>query len=105
MKAIAILYALCLTASAAMPQLKTLKVGWNPYTMPPGTSNGVLVLWKQTSLGTVFSPWKPTAYFPLSRTNGAIAVLPGTYHFYATAQGQPLPESDPSNVVTNTVAP
>lgn len=103
---LAILAALSLTASAAQPRLKTLKVSWAPYTAPAGASNVVIVLYKSTSLGTVWSPPKPTAYWPASRTNGVVAVIaPGTYKFFATAQGHPLPESGPSNTVTNIVTP
>jgi hypothetical protein len=104
--AIALLTCVSLTAHAAQPRLKTLKVSWAPYTAPAGCSNAVLVLYKSTSLGTVWSPPKPTAYFAASRTNGTINVLaPGTYKFYATIQGKPLPESMPSNVCTNRVDP
>lgn len=103
---LAILAALALTASAAQPRLKTLKVAWAPYTAPAGVSNVAIVLYKSTSLGTIWSPAKPTAYFAASRTNGSITVLaPGTYKFFATAQGQPLSESGPSNTVTNIVTP
>lgn len=104
--AFALLFASLVAASAAQPRLKTLRVSWAPYTAPAGASNVVIVLYKSTSLGTVWSPPKPTAYFAASRTNGSINVIaPGTYKFFATAQGQPLPESAPSNTVTNIVTP
>lgn len=103
----ALLFLFCLwpmAAFAQQPKLVNLRVRWDAYTMPTGTSNGVVVIWKQTSLGSVFTPWKPTAYTSSGRTNITISVLtPGLYHFYATIQGQPLPESAPSNVCTNAV--
>lgn len=100
---LAILFA-CLSVSAATPRLKTLKVSWAPYTIPAGASNVVIVLYKSTSLGTVWTPYKPTAYYPATRTNGSFSVLaPGKYRFFATAQGKPLPESAPSNTVEKTV--
>lgn len=102
----ALLFASLVAASAAQPRLKTLKVSWAPYAVPQGCSNVVICLYKSTSLGTIWSPPKPTAYWPASRTNGVVAVLaPGTYKFFATAQGHPLPESGPSNTVTNIVTP
>lgn len=89
---------------AGMPQPKTRHVTWDLYPpLPPGCSNAVIVIYKSTSLGSVFTPYKPTAYCPASRTNINITVLPGLYHFYATAQVQPLGESNPSNIVTNRV--
>lgn len=89
---------------AATPRLKTLKVSWAPYTVPFGCSNAVIVIYKSTSLGAVWSPPKPAAYTPATRTNLTLSVLaPGRYRFFATAQGKPLPESLPSNTVEKTV--
>jgi hypothetical protein len=89
-----------------MPHLKTLHVTWDSYAIPFGVSNAVLVLEKQTSLGMTRTPFKATAYFPLSRTNGYVNVLaPGTYWFRAVAQAQPLPQSEPSNTNNIVVAP
>lgn len=100
---LAILFA-CLSVSAATPRLKTLKVSWAPYTIPAGASNVVICVWKSTSLGTTWTPFKPTAYTPATRTNLTLSVLaPGKYRFFATAQGKPLPESAPSNIVEKTV--
>lgn len=99
-----ILAAGALVVNAGQPQLHALKVTWDSYNIGPGYSNGVVVLYKSTSLGTVFTPYKPTAYWPSTRTNGTISVLPGTYHFYATTQAQPKSESVPSNYCTNIVA-
>jgi hypothetical protein len=94
----------CASIHGGQPQLKPLRVSWDPYVVPHGVSNAVVVLYKATFLAPgVFTPPKPTAYFPASRTNGVISVLPGIYHFYATVQAQPLPESLPSNIVTNLV--
>lgn len=101
---LAILAASCLSLCAGQPQLRSLTASWPPYTIPSGCSNAVVVWYKSTSLGTVFTPFKPCAYFPATRTNGHFAVLSGQlYHFYATVQGKPLLESDPSNVCTNSV--
>lgn len=104
MKILAVLIATVAMVHAGQPQLHPLKVLWDPYVVPPGASNAVVVLYKATFLAPgVFTPPKPTAYFPASRTNGSISVLPGIYHFYATVQAQPLPESFPSNLCTNIV--
>lgn len=85
----------------ATGRVQQLMVGWAPYKVPWGCSNAVIVIYKATSLGTVFTPSKPTAYFPASRTNGIITVLAGqTYRFHLTAQADPLGESDPSETVT-----
>jgi hypothetical protein len=93
------------TALAQMPHLQVLHCSIDPYVPQPGTSNNVIVLYKSTSLGTVFTPFKPTLYFSASRSNATFTVLTGNlYHFRATTQGQPLPESDPSNTVTNQIA-
>lgn len=106
MKKIAIALLLgCVAVHAGMPQLKRLRASWDPYVVMPGGSNAVIVVYKATSLGTVYSPFKRTAIVPASRTNVTIAVLPGSYHFYCTAIVQPFGESDPSNTVTNKVNP
>jgi hypothetical protein len=102
--AIALLAAV-LTADAGMPQLKSRKVTWDAYAVPMGGSNAVVVIYKSTSLGTVWTPFKPTAYTPANRTNVTISVLPGLYRFYGTAQVQPYGESEASNTVTNRVSP
>lgn len=96
---------LALSCLAGQPSLKSLKLGWDAYTVPTGSSNAVIVVYKSTSLGTVFTPFKPTAIFPASRTNGTISVLPGLYHFYITSQMQPFGESNPSNTITNNISP
>lgn len=105
MKTLVLLLAGCLTLHAGMPQLKSLRASWDPYVVMPGGSNSVIVLYKSVSLGTVWTPFKPTAYTPATRTNVNFSVLPGTYRFYATAQVQPFGESEPSNTVTNRVNP
>jgi hypothetical protein len=66
-----------------------------------------MTCYKSTSLGTVWTPFKPTAVFPATRTNFFVQVLPGTYRFYLTITLQPsiYGESAPSIVVTNTVNP
>ncbi len=89
---------------AGMPQPRSLTVQINPYVVQPFTSNAVIVVYKSTSLGMVFTPPKPTSYFPATRTNTHISVVSGQlYHFYTTAQVQPLGESPPSNTTTNQV--
>lgn len=104
MKVLLALLASALLASAGQPQLKPLRVEIGvPSVFPVGASNCVYVVYKATSLGTVFTPFKPTAIFPATRTNTTILVLPGLYHFYATAQCSGYPESDPSNYCTNNV--
>ena len=105
MKYFLVLLLTVLSTWAGMPQLKSLRATWAPYDPPPYCSNVVIVIYKSTSLGTVWSPFKPAAITPANRTNTSISVLPGTYRFYSTAKGQPLPESRPSNTVTNRVNP
>jgi hypothetical protein len=103
---IALLFCLLsLSSLGGQPQPKNVKLGWDPYTYPAGGSNAVIVVYKSTSLGTIFTPFKPTAYWPASRTNGTVSVLPGLYRFFITATVQPFGESDPSNTVTNQVNP
>lgn len=88
-------------AHAGTGRLIPLRVSWAMYPVYPGGSNAVIVLYKSTSLGTVFTPFKPTAYFPATRTNGMTSVLAGqTYRFRATAQVAPFGESAPSEIVT-----
>lgn len=103
---IALLALSALTAFAAQPFLHTLRGSLAPYPLSdyPGASNSVITVYKSTSLGTVWTPFKPTAVFPATRTNFFVQVLPGTYRFYLTATLQPYGESDPSEVVTNRVA-
>lgn len=106
MKTITLCFLLvCGSAFAAQPQLKPLRASWGEYVPPPGASNVVIVVYKSTSLGTVWTPFKPAAVVPATRTNVNFSVLAGTYRFYATVQAQPFGESDPSNVVTNRVNP
>ena len=96
-----------LTASAAMPKLQTLQMTVDPYPLTnySGGSNGVITLYKSTSLGTTWTPFKPTAIMPATRTNQYFQVVaPNTFQFYATVTLQPYGESDPSNTVTNTVS-
>jgi hypothetical protein len=93
------------TALAGQPPLKVLKVSIDQYQIPYGGSNAVITVYKSTSLGTVATPFKPTAIFPATRTNTTITVIPGLYYFYATASVQPYGESPPSNTVTNRVNP
>src|SRR5689334_13303987 len=107
--------ALVLPDSAGMPQLKSLRLGWPLYRDPAyGSGDGAAVyIYKATLLGTVYSPPKPTAVFPGGRTNGTIAILPGTYKLYMTVQfplndpnwPKPYIESPPSNVITITIPP
>jgi hypothetical protein len=93
---------LAASALAAQPRLVTLKATIDPYAIPPGGSNSVVTIYKSTSLGTVWSPPKPTAIFPATRTNQSFAVVvPNKFRFYSTATVQPYGESDPSNTVTN----
>ena len=97
--------ALLTVAHAAQPFLIPLRGSLDQYPLSlyPEGSNAVLTVYKSTSLGTVWTPFKPTAIVPATRTNFTVYVLPGTYRFYVTATVQPLGESDPSNVVTNRV--
>lgn len=97
--------ALTLSALAGMPQPKTLKLAWDQYSIAVGGSNAVITVYKATSLGTVYTPFKPTAIVPATRTNVTLTLLPGTYKFYTTATVQPFGESDPSNTITNKVNP
>ncbi len=95
---------------AGQPQLKTLRGSLDQYPLTNyvGSSNGVMTCYKSTSLGTVWTPFKPTAVFPATRTNFFVQVLPGNYRFYLTITLQPFTrfgESDPSNTVTNVVNP
>jgi hypothetical protein len=95
-----------LEAAAQMPHLVTLQCTIDPYPVAdyPGGSNAVITLYKSTSLGTTWTPFKPTAYFPATRASQYIKVVsPNTFQFYATATLQPYGESAPSNYVTNTV--
>lgn len=104
LKRIVIILALGVVSTfSGMPALKSAKVSLDPYVVPVGGSNAVIVIYKATSLGSVYSPFKPAAYFPASRTNFSLPVLVGyTYQFYATAQVQPYGEAVPSNIVTYT---
>jgi hypothetical protein len=95
-----------LTVQAAQPKLKTLQasIALYPVGNYPQGSNGVITIYKSTSLGTVWTPFKPAAIFPASRTNTFLQVIaPNKYRFYATASMQPLGESPPSLIVTNIV--
>lgn len=94
-------------ALAAQPKLKTLQASIAPYPVSsyPQGSNGVITIYKSTSLGTAWTPFKPAAIFPASRTNTFLQVIaPAKYRFYATASLQPLGESPPSLIVTNVVS-
>lgn len=109
LKRIVIILALGVVSTfSGMPALKSAKVTIDPYLVPSGGSNAVIAIYKSTYLGTglqgpVYTPFKPTAYFPASRTNFSLPVLVGyTYQFYATAQVQPYGEAVPSNIVTYT---
>lgn len=98
------LFASLIVASAAQPRLTTLRASWDAYPLSlyPGGSNAVITLYKSTSLGTVWSPFKPTSVTPAARTNQTIVVVtPNKFRFYATATVQPYGESDPSDTVTN----
>lgn len=96
-----------LAAQAVQPKLKTLRATIDPYPLSqyPQGSNAVIVIYKSTSLGTTWTPFKPTAIFPAGRTSQSIQVVaPATYRFYATCRMQPYGESDPSSpIVTNVV--
>jgi hypothetical protein len=95
-----------LTVQAAQPKLTTLRASIAPYpvSLYPGASDGVITIYKSTSLGTVWTPFKPAAIFPASRTNTFLQVIaPNKYRFYATASLRPLGESPPSAIVTNIV--
>lgn len=94
-----------LSAFAGMPQLKSAKLVFAPYPVPFGYSNVVCVVYKSTSLGTVYSPFKPAAYFPATRNSVTIPILPGSYKFRATIQAQPAGESAPSNTLSYIAAP
>ena len=93
---------------AQQPKLQTLQATIGPYPLTnyPGGSNGVITIYKSTSLGTVWSPFKPTAIFPITRTNTFFQVVaPNTFQFYATATLQPWGQSSPSSPpVTNVVS-
>jgi len=91
---------------AAQPQLHTMQATMDPYPLAnyPTGSNAVITIYKSTSLGTTWTPFKPTAVFPATRTNTFFQVVaPNTFQFYATVTIQPFGESDPSNTVTNVV--
>ena len=93
-----------LAALGAQPQLKTLQATWEPYAVAdyPGGSNAVITLYKSTSLGTVWTPFKPTSITPAGRTSQVFQVIvPNKFRFYTTATIQGYGESDPSNTVTN----
>lgn len=105
MKTLLFLLATVALVHAGQPQLKPLKATWVKYQAPPNASNVVIVIYKSTSLGTVWSPFKPTAITPASRTNMNFSALPGLYRFYITAQASNYPESDAGNIVTNRVNP
>jgi hypothetical protein len=96
-----------LSVHAVQPKFVTLRAAIDPYPLDqyPQGSNAVIVIYKSTSLGTTWTPFKPTAIFPAGRSNQTIQVLaPATYRFYATCRMQPYGESiDTSNVVTNQV--
>lgn len=88
---------------AGMPQPRALRATWDPCQIPSGSSNAVVTVYRSTSLGTVWTPFKPSAITPAARTNTTLTVIPGTYRFYATLSAQPYGESNPSNCVTNHV--
>lgn len=88
---------------AGMPQPRALRATWDQCAIPDGASNAVVTIYRSTSLGMVWTPFKPTAITPAARTNTTLTVLPGTYRFYATLTAQPYGESNPSNTVTNQV--
>jgi hypothetical protein len=95
---------LALAATAGTLQLRTVKFSWDSYgALPPGASNAVFTLYKSTSLGSVFTPWKPTAITIWPRTNLTITVLPGIYRFRMTITTLGNGESAPSNTITNTI--
>lgn len=86
------------------PQPVVLTITIDPYVVWPGGSNAVITVYKSTWLGTVGTPFKPTAVFPATRTNQNITVVSGqTYMFYSTATVQPWGESDPSVTSTNKI--
>ncbi len=98
--------AFAITVSAGTPMLKSWRAEWAPYVSGVvGGSNAVVVLYKSTSLGTVWTPFKRAGITPATRTNLNFSVLPGTYRFYLTAIVQPYGESEPSITVTNRVSP
>ena len=103
---VALLFVVCALAPAwaGQPKLVILKASIAPYLIPAAGSNAVITIYKSTWLGTVATPFKPTAIFPATRTNTTISVLPGLYYFRATATIQPFGESPPSNTVTNNVS-
>lgn len=89
---------------SGMPQARALRASWDQCSIPFGGSNAVVTIYKSTSLGSVWTPFKPTAITPASRTNTTVTVVSGsTYRFYATLTAQPFGESNPSNTVTNRV--
>lgn len=106
--------ALTVSAQAGQPQLKPLRLGWPLYNDDTyGSTGAIITVYKAVSLGTVYSPPKPTAIFAGSRTNGTISLLPGTYKLYLTAQfplndpnwPKTYIESLPSNTITITINP
>lgn len=100
-------YILSLLVLFGGAQLKTLTAKWDPYPLSMYTngSNAVITVYKSTSLGSVWTPFKPTAITPAIRTNIHFQVVaPNTFRFYCTATVQPLGESIPSNIVTNKVS-
>lgn len=93
--------------AGTMPVLHLLKVQIDPYTDPVyNPANVIVVVWKSSWLGTLWSPPKPCCLFSAMRTNSSFYVIsPGTYRFYGTAQyytaATGLKESIPSLTVTN----
>ncbi len=89
----------------AQPQIKIMKAMWDAYPLLPGMSNVTFTLYKSTSLGLVYTPFKPTAVTVWPRTNLSFTVLPGSYKFRLTMSCQPYGETMWSNITTNTIAP
>lgn len=97
---------MCGRAIGATPVLKPFNaiIDRYPLTNYPGGSNAIIILYKSTRLGTVWSPWKPTSVFPATRTNQFIQVVSGnTYRFYCVCSIEPYGVSLPSNTNMITV--
>lgn len=101
------LVALSLAAHTAQPHLAVLRATIGPYPLAsyPQGSNAVITVYKSTSLGTTWTPFKPTAVFPATRTNQSLVVVaPNTFRFYCAATIQPYGEGNPSTTVTNNLS-
>lgn len=108
---VVVVLALGAVVFAKPPKLLALQLQCDAYDgQSIGASNVVIVVYRSTSLGTTWSPFKRAGIFPASRTNFAVRQLEGTKcQYYLTAQMN-LPstnnqtvlyETEPSNIITH----